>query len=224
MKASTWVAVEWGERRSRPGPGGLAAALAAVACACLPLWLSSFAMSLALMASALALGWASGSRYKAGRRYRKLLLGSGIAPKEGALGKALEALLEAAFNALLLSPPALLVLAFWQRGSAAALSLGLSFLAAFLLSSAAGFLSSLLLGRTERLLSLYCLGAWLLPSSLLEGGHPLSPFFQAWEALGATEPRLLPPLLGALAELAVASLLFAAGMPAIRQARRRDAS
>jgi hypothetical protein len=224
MRVSTWVAAEWGERRSRPAQGGLAAAFVAVACACLPLWLSPFAMSLALSSSALALGWASGNRYKTGRRYRRLLLGSGIAPKDGALGKGLESLLEAAFHALLLSPPAILVLALWQRGGAAPLALMLSFLAAFLLSSAAGFLSSLLLGRTERLLSLYCLGAWLLPSSLLEVGHPLSPFFQAWEALGAPAPRLLPSLLGVLAELVLAALLFAAGAGAIAQARRRDAS
>lgn len=231
MTAFSYAVAEWREwRDARPHPGLLVAALVLAASASF-VWLGPFALSLALPAAAIALGWAGGGRYGTGRRFRKLLLGSGIAADAGALGKALEAAAEAAWTGLALSPPAVFALAFWEGGAAAGLLLALSFFASFLLSAAAGFVLSLVSGGPDRMPSLYYLGAIVAPTALIHGLRFLSPFFQARAALGVGEAAakgsvaasLSPFFLGALADLALAVLLFAAGGAAIRGARRRDA-
>jgi len=231
VTAFSYALAEWREwRDARPHPGLLVAALVLAGSASF-LWLGPFALSLALPAEAIALGWAGGGRYGIGGRFRKLLLGSGIGPDAGALGKALEAIAEAAWTGLALSPPAILAIAFWERGLAACLLLALSFLACFLLSAAAGFTLSLSFGGPDRLPSFYYLGAFIVPTALFRELRFLSPFFQARAALGAGMEAgrgpgaafLTPFFLGALAELALAALLFAAGGAAIRAARRRDA-
>ena len=231
MTAFTYAVAEWREwRDARPHPGLLVAALALAGSASF-LWLGPFALSLALPAGAVALGWAGGGRYGLGRRFRKLLLGSGIAPAAGAAGKALEAAAEAAWTGLALSPPAILALAFWERGAAACLLLALSFFACFLLSAAAGFVLSLTFGGPDRMPSLYYLGAFVAPTALSRDLRFLSPFFQARAAygigaeaaMGSGAASLSPFYLGAFVELALAALVFAAGGAAIRAARRRDA-
>lgn len=231
MTAFSYALAEWREwRDSRPHPGLLVAALVLAGSASL-MWLGPFALSLALPAEALALGWAGGGRYGPGGRFRKLLLGSGIAPRAGAAGKALEAAAEAAWTGLVLSPPAILALAFWERGPAACLLLGLAFIACFLFSAAAGFTLSLAFGRSDRMLGLYYLGAFFAPTALFRDLRFLSPFFQAGAAFGlgagaakgSGASSLVPFLLGALVDLALAASLFAAGGAAIRAARRHDA-
>ena len=229
MTAFPYALAEWREWRDARSHAGLLVAALVLAGSASFLWLGPFALSLALPADAIALGWAGGGRYGPGGRFRKLLLGSGIAPGAGAAGKALEALAEAAWAGLALSPPAILALAFWERSLAAGLLLGLAFLAGFLLSAAAGFTLSLTFGGSDRLLSLYYLGAFVAPTALFRDLRFLSPFYQAQAALGVGAGpgpgpiSLLPFLLGAFAELALACLLFAAGQAAIRGARRRDA-
>jgi hypothetical protein len=231
MTAFSYAVAEWREwRDARPHPGLLVAALILAGSASF-LWLGPFALSLSLPAAALALGWAGGGRYGSGARFRKLLLGSGIEPHAGALGKALEAAAEAVWTGLALSPPAVLVLVFWERGAADFVLLPLTFLACFLLSAAAGFTLSLAFGGPDRLPSLYYLGAFVVPTALFPELRFLSPFFQAGAALGAGTgpvkgaalPSLGPFFLGALVDLVLAALLFAAGGAAIRAARRRDA-
>ena len=231
MTAFSYALAEWREwREARPHTGLLVASLVLAVSASL-LWLGPFALSLALPAVALAMGWAGGGRYGPGGRFRKLLLGSGIAPNAGAAGKALEAAAEAAWTALALSPPAILALAFWERGVAAFLLLGLAFLASFLLSAATGFVLSLAFGRSDRMLSLYYLGAFVAPTALFRELRILSPFFQSGAAFGigmgaaqeAGAAPLGPFLLGAFVNLALAALLFAAGGAVIRAARRHDA-
>lgn len=231
MTAFSYALAEWREwRDARPHQGLLVAGLALAASASL-LWLGPFALSLALPAEALALGWAAGGRYGPGGRFRKLLLGSGIAPNAGAAGKALEAAAEAAWTGLALSPPVILALAFWERGAAACLLLGFSFLACFLLSAATGFVLSLAFGRPDRLLGLYYLGVLVVPTALFRDLRMLSPFFQTGAAFGigtgaakgSGAASLAPFLLGALIDMVVGVLVFAAGGAAIRVARRHDA-
>jgi len=235
MTAFTYAVAEWREwRDARPHPGLLVASLVLAGSASF-LWLGPFALSLALPASAIALGWAGGGRYGLGRRFRKLLLGSGIAPNAGAAGKALEAAAEAAWTGLALSPPAILALAFWERDAAAGFLLALAFLATFLLSAAAGFALSLSFGGPDRMPSLYYLGAFVAPTALSRDLRLLSPFFQAQAAFGigngpvsgaatGSGAASLPSFfLGALVDLALAVLVFAAGGAAISAARRRDA-
>lgn len=231
MTAFSYAVAEWREwRDARPHPGLLVAALVLAGSASF-LWLGPFALSLALPAEAIALGWAGGGRYGQGGRFRKLLLGSGIAPDAGAAGKALEAVAEAAWTGLALSPPAILALAFWERDAAAFLLLALSFFACFLLSAAAGFTLSLAFGGPDRLPSLYYLGAFVAPTALSRDLRFLSPFFQARAAFGigtdavkgTGAASLGPFFLGAFAVLGLAALLFAAGGASIRAARRRDA-
>jgi len=231
VTAFSYAVAEWREwRDARTHPGLLVAALVLAGSASL-LWLGPFALSLALPAEAIALGWAGGGRYGIGGRFRKLLLGSGIKPNAGAWGKALEAAAEAAWTGLALSPPAILALAFWERNVAAGILLALSFLSCFLLSAAAGFTLSLTFGGPDRLPSLYYLGAFVVPTALFHELRFLSPFFQTSAvfgigtggAKGTGALPLVPFFLGMLAELALAALLFAAGSVAIRAARQRDA-
>lgn len=187
-------------------------------------WMGPALLSVILPLSALILGWHSGARYATDGRFRKLLLGSGLSAPAAALARAIEATAEAVIAAFVLSPPAILGLALWDRGIGAGVMLILSFIAAFLVAAAAAFPASLLLGGRGFLSGLGAFAAWLPLVSFAPTFKRLSPFAQAWDALGAIEPALSASIAGIGIELLIAALLFAAAVPAIETARRRDAA
>jgi hypothetical protein len=224
MSAVAYLVAEWRLWRSSRSHVGLLLALVAAGASLALVWLGPYVLSLTLPGAALVLGWSAGDRHRPGRPFRKLLLAAELAPGAAALGKALACLAEASFTLLVLSPPAILLLALWQRGPAELLLLISSFISGFLLSAAVGFLTSLLLGGGERLTPLWFFAAWLPAATLVDKARVFSPFAQAWAALGAAPTSQLPFFLAVLAELVIAALLFAAGAPAVALARRRDAA
>lgn len=222
MSPFAYALAEWRAREETKGGRGLALAAFFLGLGAALTWLGAAALALLYPCAALLLGWASGARYVPEGRFRKLLLGSGLGSPGLALARGLESGAEALAAGLLLSPPLLLGLALGHRGPGEALFLLALFAAAFLLSGAAAFHASLLLRLNPFFPGLWFLGLWAGASSLVPALRPLSPFAQAWAALGAASP-LASYLPGLVFEACLALLLLGLSGPALELARRADA-
>jgi hypothetical protein len=207
---------DWRARRMARSLSASAVALSLAAAVGL---LQPLVVALAATAVFVLLGWAEGNRYRPGLSARRLLLAFPAGPWASAAGKALSSLALWLLVTLILSPLLAASAIAWGLPAGPAAACLLCWLAAFLGSASAGFLSSILFEGSDGFLGLPAVAFWLFSPIFIGGAAPFNPFVQAWTLLkpegGAS------PFIGAAAELLAAAGLFAASAAALARARRR---
>lgn len=176
-------------------------------------------LSLAATGIFLIVGWAEGSRFQSpSSSYQRVVdfpLGAGRIA-------AAQILAACALWLLILFPLSPLLAASaiaWglpARTIAACLA---SWLLSFLVASAAGFFSSFTLQRSEGVVGLLMIFAWIVASFVFAALRPSNPFIQAWRILKLEDGIGVYASMGA--EAAAALILVAACAPSIAAARSR---
>jgi hypothetical protein len=171
---------EWRQRRMRKTILACAIPIALVA-ACSVLQPLLLALAVTLMF--LALGWTEGNRYQTPTSSRRLLLAFPISSARIAGGKALASLAIWAFVALALSPPFALSAVAWGLSLKAASACLLAWLLCYFAALCIGLFSSLIFTRSEGLLGVSILFAWLVSSLALKFLAPSNPFVEVWDVM-----------------------------------------
>jgi hypothetical protein len=179
-------------------------------------------LSLAATGIFIIAGWAEGSHFQAPSGSHQRVIDFPIAAGKVA---AAQVLASAALWLLILFSlsPLLAASAIAWGLSARTIAACLScWLLSFLVAAAAGFFSSFTLYRSEGVVGLLLIFAWIVASFVFAWLRPSNPFIQAWRILKLEDG--IGVYVGMGAEAAAALILFAATAPSIAMSRRmRDA-
>lgn len=165
------------------------------------------------------LGWRCGDEWKPGSPLRDLAVG--MSPSEILAGRLLAALAVWAFHLLVALPPLLFAVAILGLPAGVLAVWAFLWLASFALAMGLGFLSSLVLGRTDHFVGGYVLAAWFLPGLFLRPALAINPLVQAWSVARGSGPGAA--FLCATLEFALAVLAFlVVGRLLARNGKRED--
>lgn len=196
---------DWRERRMRRVAVGSAVAMALVGGATL---VQPLPLALCAVVVFIFLGWKEGSSRPPDMDARSLILAFSRRPREIVAGKSLSALAAWAFAALVVSPPLALADIAWGLGAGALAACFLSWLAAYLVSFSAAFLSSLVFSKSDGLPGLLLLALWLGSAFFSPTWAGSNPFVQVWNILKAEGGAA--PFLGMGACVLVSAALLSA--------------
>jgi hypothetical protein len=140
-------------------------------------------MVMATTLVSILLGWSRGSQYHMASSARKPLIACAVSPRAAAAAKAASSAAIWLIHVLVLSPALALTVAARGLGLDALAACACSWLAAYFAALGLSFVASLGFARSDGLIGLFLVSAWLGATALVPRVSKANPFVQAWDIL-----------------------------------------